>query len=335
MRRSRSFHGLVVEHACAPLPGDDLERLLDAFPSASGFPTDIVISGRCVGRDVHLRERWRNLDPVFYLGKMQAWRLAAGYLLTDGHSMVEVDTVARTIQVEAACEAHEQVPAYVKGMKHMALGLLLREFGIFAVHAAAVVAQNVGIVIPGDCGSGKTTVALALVEAGCLYLGDDRVLLRRGTSGVELLAYPREFHVGPATADAFPAWRHAIDSQGVYDGKLALDPRQAFPDALQRDWVGPTLVWFPEVEPDRARSELVPVTQAEAFGRLLGSAALTLVDGIRHAEQHLAVLRALVLRSSSFRLLLGADLLSEPSRTASRLLGQAALHASRAVAERQ
>ncbi len=58
--------------------------------------------------------------------------------------------------------------------------------------------------VAGGAGAGKSSRTLALLEAGCSYLGDDAVFLSVRGGSPAVLALPRPFHVAPRTAAAFP-----------------------------------------------------------------------------------------------------------------------------------
>jgi serine kinase of HPr protein (carbohydrate metabolism regulator) len=62
-----------------------------------------------------------------------------------------------------------------------------------AVHASAVVVDNIGVLIRGPAGSGKSSLALALIhdrEAKGVLVGDDRVVLTRKPTGVAIRPAP-------------------------------------------------------------------------------------------------------------------------------------------------
>lgn len=59
------------------------------------------------------------------------------------------------------------------------------------VHASAVFLDGQGVLLMGDSGSGKSTVALNLIETyGAALIGDDRIAL--SVEGTALLAQPHE-----------------------------------------------------------------------------------------------------------------------------------------------
>src|SRR5205807_9852223 len=60
------------------------------------------------------------------------------------------------------------------------LGWVLASPGRHLVHAGAVGSEGQGVLLAGSGGAGKSTTAVACVEAGMSYVGDDYVLLSTG-----------------------------------------------------------------------------------------------------------------------------------------------------------
>ena len=79
----------------------------------------------------------------------------------------------------------------------IAVVVALRWRALFHVHAGALVSPGgSGILVAGGAGAGKSTLTLALLEAGCDYLGDDAVFLRARVDPA-VLALPRAFSWQP------------------------------------------------------------------------------------------------------------------------------------------
>ncbi len=81
-------------------------------------------------------------------------------------------------------------------------GLELLERGYAMVHASAVVELRSGkaLVFLGNSGSGKSSVALQLIErGGYAYLSNDRVLMLPGDDGVLVVGLPKKPRVNPGT----------------------------------------------------------------------------------------------------------------------------------------
>jgi hypothetical protein len=77
-----------------------------------------------------------------------------------------------------------------KGARHMSLfdqgkplhaliGIWLADIGMPFLHGGAVVGQGQGILLGGSGGSGKSTTALACLDAGWDYLGDDAIAIEQ------------------------------------------------------------------------------------------------------------------------------------------------------------
>jgi hypothetical protein len=78
------------------------------------------------------------------------------------------------------------------------------------VHAAAVGTRHGAAVISGPSGAGKSTTALAALESGLLYLGDDFVLVKAGPAP-EVCSLYCSAKVDDATlATRFPSLRDAV-----------------------------------------------------------------------------------------------------------------------------
>jgi hypothetical protein len=307
------FHGIAIGQRQPLLPGDGLESVFRWFPANRRSAVDVQVSARRI--DMPVEPAWKGLQPVFHLGPLQAWLRPDGYLLSDGQSWVTVDLSGHRLHLDWAACGEAYIGPHAQGLQHLGFLLLLREYGVFALHAGAVVFTDRAILIPGGCGAGKTTTCLAAMAAGASFMSDDKVLLRTGSHGVELLAYPRQFHVDARTASAFPQYRRLLSHEPFYGQKFALPVDNLCGPGPVLSWLGQVEIWLPAIELGLAQSELADATQADTFGSLLEASALTTVDGVEHRDEHLRALRDVVLRSRAFRLRLGGDLLSAPAKT--------------------
>ncbi len=62
------------------------------------------------------------------------------------------------------------------------------------IHATCVVVEETGVLLRGPSGSGKSDLALRLIDQGAVLVADDQVLLRR--EGGRLLADPPDILAG-------------------------------------------------------------------------------------------------------------------------------------------
>lgn len=214
-----------------------------------------------------------------------------------------------------------RLPVLTEGLLHTSLLWALRARRLFELHAAGVALEgHAPIIIVGDSGAGKTTLMLALVEAGFGYLGDDRVLVRRGIGAPHpiVCSYPRAFHVGERTLASFSGLASVAEAPRGTEEKHAVDPRLAYPTAHRLGGEPPALLLFTQLGhcPDTVTRAL---PQAEAFGRLLSASAILAVEGMPHRDENLSCLRDLVVATPCYELIAGYDMLEAPLTTVKAL----------------
>jgi hypothetical protein len=320
--RHVDLHGLSV------LLDDRLEgapsaALLGRFPDAElRGPAALRISLRPRKHRVALPEE---AEPSFFHGAIRAVTRRGALLLGDGASVIAVSADGASIE-GAIHEATLVDPhAFAHGTLLLALVLALRHHGLFHLHGAAMVSpRGASVLVAGDAGAGKSTVALALAKAGFSYLGDDSVLLSRRRTSLRLLAIPRAFHVGPATADALPDLARHVGAVYGSSGKRFLDPTAAFPEMARMEAGPPEALLFPSIAA-AAETVLEPVGPSEALGALLESSALVATNGAARPSEHLALLRDVADGARGFRVRLGRDLLANPAGWARRLASDCGL----------
>jgi hypothetical protein len=175
--------------------------------------------------------------------------------------------------------------------------------GRFGLHAAGVALEGQGILLPGGSGTGKSTLAIALVRAGMDFLGDDMVFLCPVNGGVRGLAFPDDIDFTDATARFFPEL-DALPRRGVRD---SWPKRQVSVDRLAGVRLAfdcrPCALVFPRIG-TAASSRLEPITPPEA---LLELAPNVLLTDPSSSQAHLDVLTLLVRQCACFRLYTGQD----------------------------
>jgi hypothetical protein len=201
--------------------------------------------------------------------------------------------------------------------------LLLRRFGLYALHGSGVARDGVGLLFAAPSGSGKSTLAYSLVRQGWEYLSDDALLLRTRGEEIDALALRRGLCLDPSLVHAFPEVSE-LGEDGAFagKGKRLLHMQSLHHDRLVECCV-PRVLVFPEIVSHRT-SRLVPLDSTEAFMRLTQQSAVVTLDR-DVVPCHLQALERLIRQACGYRLLAGQDLNGHPEAVAALFAG---IHAS-------
>jgi len=311
-----SFHDVVIERPGESLDADAFDALFRPFEpqNCGNSRADITIVVE------HRKEPFpvpSDLPPIFYFGHVQAYGADDVSVISDRYSRLDLRFDKKTLTMGLCPQSEKSLPGVTQAMQYLGLGLMLREYGIFGLHAAGICFGEHALLLIGDCRVGKTTTTLALSVHATGFLGDDRVLFRNDGKTTTLFSYPREFHVDDETAKAFAL---SVDpSARSMEGKYALAPEHVFRVPHQPRHRGPITLLFPTILGDDT-SLVVPMTKARAYGELLVASALTSVQGVRHRQENLDGLERLVNEGRTFEVHLGRDLLQRPEQASKELL---------------
>jgi hypothetical protein len=188
------------------------------------------------------------------------------------------------------------------------------QHGCQVVHGAAIGTATGGALLIGKSGSGKSTTALAALDAGLCYVGDDYCLVR---SGAQPLLYSLfssgKVHV--ADLARFPrlqalrtslAYTNADKALFFFAGHFARTVVPVLPLKM---------ILLPVIRAE-THSSLCEISPAQA---LLALAPSTLFQLVGEKAQIMPQLSQLVRQLPCFRLSLGADLSQIPALIADRL----------------
>ena len=313
----RSLHGLEVEVA-GSLPAELVGELLGGIPAGDpALPADLRLVLEPARGSVPA-----GLLPLFYSGKMQAFLGREELWLTDGCSTARVSGDGRRILVGvgAGSLVAEERHRFQHLFLFTALLRALSARGIYHLHAAGLVADDGRtVLVVGTAGSGKTTLALSLIEAGLGFLGDDVVLLTERGGEPVVLSFPRPFHVDPGVLRPYPHLAPLLGERYAGGEKRDLDPRVAFPGRARAEGGPPAMILLPEVG-SLASTELSPISAAEALSGLLDSSAFLAADEERILRARVALLAKLVNGAEALLVRLGRDALLRPGELANGLL---------------
>lgn len=310
------FHDVTIEVDGGQVAAGPIRDLFGGLPpdEAAGDP-DIVIRLRAATAQPR-----PDGPPTFFHGIVDVHAAREDLLVTDGASRALIENRGRRILVDVAEESLREGHLFAHVFLLIALVLALRWRGLFHIHAGAlVVPDGRGILVVGGSGAGKSTTTLALLEAGCAYLGDDAIFVRSLHGREEVLALPRPFHVAPRTADAFPRLGALLGELLPAGEKRTLAARAAWPGRERDSMPFPSIIFLPHVT-GGLETTITPVGGGEAMGALIESSTYVIVEGLPGRTEHIDVMRCLADGARTFRVGLGQDLLDRPTDVAARLL---------------
>ncbi|WP_420456082.1 hypothetical protein [Rubrivirga sp.] len=269
-------------------------RVVEALPSPRGVEVSTFVPGTSL---------WKDGDARTVAGPNVAsvLDLAAG----------TVDVLVRRARLG---EAGLEVQAHLV----VSLSVLLRDRGLFALHAAALTSDAGGLLVVGPSDVGKSTLSYNLVRAGWRFVSDDSVALGRSERGVEARSLRRAFGLDADAAERFPEIEaHARPQMGEPD-KWSVDVAALHPQR-EAEVCLPRLVVFPTIT-DAPVSSVEPLPVGDAFVQLVGQSPLRDADDGRVADHH-ALLADLLRQARPALLRAGTDLLD--SDVAGRVLSDA------------
>jgi hypothetical protein len=151
-------------------------------------------------------------------------------------------------------------------LESLVFSMLSTTRGFIAFHAACVVKHGRGLVLGGEAGAGKSTLAYACARRGYQILAEDAFFLDPGCEGARLWGMPWRLHLLPDTKRFFPELEaEAPRLQINGEWKLEVDVEAYQPGAVTPD-AAPGLVILLErgEKTSSARAEPVPPDEARA-----------------------------------------------------------------------
>lgn len=248
-------------------------------------------------------------------------------ILWDGAHRIGVDrSDAQQPKIQAYL-LRGALPEQSKTIVQLSIVIALLGHGVFPLHAAALLHPGgCRILLSGASGSGKSTAALSLVDAGYSCAGDDTVYLREWAGRLELFSFARAFAIGPEARDAFAhlaeMWGAWADAPGRSKKRL-LNLEKAYPNRLISTFTlgdAPLLLLFPKIDRHLKKTSATPLSKADALGHLSAQSAALMLEGLGDRTQNFKMLAALVARARAYELDLGLDMLNAPAQTIAALV---------------
>jgi hypothetical protein len=248
------------------------------------------------------------------------WRDGNRLYLSDEASLVEIHPGTQHargyIYHKDAADARE-ARLFLTWLLTSTTVIVLREQGVFSMHAAALSRGGDGVLIVAPSDSGKSTLSYSLVRHGWGYLSDDFVVLHEREGAVEAAPFRRTFGLDAEAGEFFPElnrdWERPFDEEE----KWAVSVDALYP-GRQADRCVPRVLLFPEIV-GQGQTEVREISPVEALQRLVWQGGLlTTTPGT--SQRQMDCLALLVRQAQPYRLFSGRDLLEEPQK-ASAIVG--------------
>ena len=281
---------------------------------------------------------------------IEVWPAASGLYCCCGATVFQIDAVQPHAVGYVAADFWDEALVVQRSFWQTLFFLLVRRTRRTFLHANALYPAErgsaAGILLAGDCGSGKTSLTLSLITAGWRYVTDDSVLLqpsepvdtssaktgpnsaaemgvRMASSwqGNSLQAYAvrRGFACTAQTLAQWP-WLAALATTGVALNrqKLLIDLDSLYPASFAPTCV-PRVLCFPRIV-GSAQSRVCALTRTQSFTALLGEPHNGLLSEPTFTGALLTLFRTLVEQTDSYQLDLGWDVFREPAQVSALLL---------------
>lgn len=296
----------IVPGAAPVFPGTRLRLHLvtTALPTASALTTRPVVSAQ---------------------GAIEVWPEVSGLYCCCGATHFQIDAVQPHAVGYVAADFWDYALVVQRSFWQTLFFLLVRRARCTFLHANALYpaawGADAGVLLVGDCGSGKTSLTLSLITAGWRYITDDTVLLQLNepVNSIQAHAVRRGFACTEQTLAQWP-WLAALvaDGMALNRQKTLVDPDPLYPASFAPA-CAPRVLCFPHIS-RMAQSQVRPLTRTQSFTALLGQPHNGLLSEPTFTGALFTLFRGLVEQTESYRLDLGWDVFSEPAQVSALLL---------------
>jgi hypothetical protein len=236
---------------------------------------------------------YKNCKDIYYISK-------------DG-SITHLNSVTRKIMGFLKQEVLNNLPG-LYDIVGAPFSEIFKYHTLYSLHTAALYCNDVGYLISGESGSGKTTTTLNLVSHGFKYVSDDMVLLEEINGEIIAHSLANTFNIDRDLARRNPGFVKKEKVPARKGSKVLVDITQIIPDSFI-PFVRPNAIIFLKIT-SNGHSHICPLNQMETYNRMLQQSALALD---REASRNqLNVLGRLVRQVRGFELFSGRDVYDNP-----------------------
>ncbi|MFA5809729.1 MAG: hypothetical protein WC935_05235 [Thermoleophilia bacterium] len=283
-----------------------MENFFRAFKGSADDEPDIVVNLFVVDA---LDDRMAPIPPdatmLYDWGMVKVYHSGhLRYQKVDARARIAAD-VERRVSVGFAEKELLQSDWVISNLFFYPLwGQLLKECGLFPLHAAGLVKKGRASLLLGRSGSGKSTLSLHLVRNGFGILSDDTVFLKESDGIIEAFSFPEEINVSEQTIKLIPELSRVQKfTVNELRNKSSFSIEEIYPDCVV-DFATPAVMVFPRIaETETTVAEPMSRTEALALSMRYGFFFLDPSTTGRHFE----ILSILAKQTNCYRLYSGRD----------------------------
>jgi hypothetical protein len=140
---------------------------------------------------------------------------------------------------------------------------------VVAIHAACVMLDGHGVLLAGDSGAGKSSLAYACARRGWTYISDDTSCLVKRGEGRTVIGNPHKFRFRETAGSLFPEFLGFKESRRAY-GKPTIEVSTGNLAGIERaaESCADYIVFLNRTYGQEGRAEFVPVPREEKLRRL-------------------------------------------------------------------
>ncbi len=148
---------------------------------------------------------------------------------------------------------------------------LLSSLRLVTVHAACVALDGHGVLLSGDTGAGKSSLAYACARRGWTYISDDASSLLRRSRTRTVLGDPRLFRFRATAGSLFPEFQGMEECAHAH-GKPTIEVRTDSLPAIRTAFQSrvDAVVFLNRQNGRKGQTDLIPVAGGDAVKRLAG-----------------------------------------------------------------
>jgi hypothetical protein len=146
---------------------------------------------------------------------------------------------------------------------------LLEVRHLITLHAACVMFKGKGILLAGDSGAGKSSLAYACARRGWTYISDDASAYLRTAREPMVIGHPQKFRFRDPVGGLFPEFGQLKSTLRAY-GKPTIEVQTRSLHGIHTADEGPVdaIVFLNRRDYEGGPPELLPITEEEAWKRL-------------------------------------------------------------------